>query len=174
MGNWGMMNWGLWILGTLADAATFGLALPAGMFFLASVLDERLALPEFTVYPYTQGVGLVLMLASLVFWAWSVVVFFRLGQGSSSPLIPPAKLVIAPPYSYCRNPITFGAIPYYFGLGILVGSCSFLGLSVALTVLLVLYLKFVEEARLEKRFGEEYVRYKERTSFLIPWPRAKM
>ncbi len=169
-----MRNRGLWILGTLADAASFGLALPAGMFVMAAVLDERLALPGFTVYPYTQGVGLVLMLAALVFWAWSVVAFFNLGQGSSLPLLPPEKLVIAPPYSYCRNPITFGAILYYFGLGILVGSCSFLGLSVLLTVLLVLYLKFVEEARLEKRFGEEYVRYKERTSFLIPWPGVKM
>ncbi len=168
-----MENRGLWILGTLGDAACFGLALPAGMFLIAAVLDERLALPEFTVYPYTQGVGLVLVLAALVFWAWSVVAFFKLGQGSSSPLIPPAKLVTAPPYSYCRNPITFGAIPYYFGLGILVDSGSFLGLSAVLTVLLVLYLKFVEEARLEKRFGEEYVRYKERTSFLIPWPRTK-
>ncbi len=165
-----MVSRGLWALGTLGDAACFGLALPAGMFLSASALDERFALPKFAAYSYLLDFGLILMIVGLVFWAWSVVTFFNRGWGSSSPLIPPAKLVITPPYSYCRNPITFGAIPYYFGLGILIGSYSFLGLSVLLVILLVLYLKFVEEARLEKRFGEEYVRYKERTSFLIPWP----
>jgi protein-S-isoprenylcysteine O-methyltransferase Ste14 len=76
-----------------------------------------------------------------------------------------------PPYSYCRNPITFGALLYYLGFGILISSFSFIGLSILLMILIILYLKFIEERELKERFGESYIKYKVSTPFLIPWPR---
>jgi len=159
-------------IGTLIDAMFFGIAIPAGMIFISSILDNLLRLPKFTAYPYTHSIGLGLMIFGVILWAWSVSSFFKVGKGSSLPIIPTKKLVTKPPYNHCRNPINFGAILYYFGFGILVSSFSLIGLSILLTILLILYLKLIEEAELEGRFGEEYIKYKGSTPFLIPWPRV--
>ena len=159
-------------IGTVIDAMLFGLAIPMGMFLISHMLDTLLSLPQFTAYLYTQIIGISLMIFGTVFWAWSVFSFFKEGKGSSLPIIPTKKLVTMPPYNYCRNPITFGALLYYFGFGILVGSFSLIGFNILLIFLVILYLKLIEETELEERFGKEYIKYKERTPFLIPWPRV--
>ena len=157
------------VIGTVIDAMFFGLAIPIGMFLISSMLDTLLRLPQFTVYPHAHIIGTSLMIFGTVFWAWSVFSFFKEGKGSSMPIIPTKKLVTMPPYRYCRNPTTFGAILYYFGFGILVGSFSVIGLNMLLIFLIILYLKLIEETELKERFGKEYIKYKERTPFLIPW-----
>jgi protein-S-isoprenylcysteine O-methyltransferase Ste14 len=78
-------------------------------------------------------------------------------------------LIITGPYKYCRNPIEFGAILYYLGLGTLIGGIitgainGILGFTVG-----SMYHKCIEEKELEKRFGEEYINYKKHTPFVIP------
>lgn len=65
------------------------------------------------------------------------------------------------------------AIPLYLGVAIWRGSFSALGLVVAFLIVLVAYLKLVEEKELEARFGKEYVEYRKSTPFLVPRVRGK-
>ena len=160
------------VIGTVIDAVFFGLAIPTGMFLISSMLDTLLHLPQFTAYPHTHIIGFSLMACGTFFWVWSVFSLSGAGKGSSLPLIPTKKLVTMPPYSYCRNPITFGALLYYLGFGILISSFSLIGLSMLFMVLIILYLKLIEETELKERFREEYINYKESTPFLIPWSRV--
>ncbi len=64
--------------------------------------------------------------------------------------------------------MNLGALLYFLGIGVWVGSPSALGLTLVFTVLLVAYLKGIEEPELAARFGEEYLKYKRRTPFLFP------
>ena len=83
----------------------------------------------------------------------------------------PGKLVALGPYSYCRNPMTFGTLLFYLGAGVWIGSAFAVFLTLLIAVLLVTYIKVVEERELELRFGKEYLQYKRGTSFIVPRPR---
>jgi protein-S-isoprenylcysteine O-methyltransferase Ste14 len=83
-------------------------------------------------------------------------------------MMPTQKLLIDGPFKQCRNPMTFGTISAYLGVGILAGSVSSIVLVLFIGGLLLTYLKKVEEQELEMRFGEEYVEYKKTTPFFFP------
>jgi protein-S-isoprenylcysteine O-methyltransferase Ste14 len=85
-------------------------------------------------------------------------------------MAPTQKLVVTGPYKLCRNPIQFGAILYYLGVGTAsrgLGCGLFMAVSAA--IIGSLYHRFVEEKELEKRFGRDYVAYRARTPFLLPF-----
>ena len=82
-----------------------------------------------------------------------------MGNGTSVPNAPTQRLIIIGLYKHCRNPIEFGAVLYYLGIGTFIGgvitgiiSCI-LGFAVG-----SIYHKFIEEKELEKRLGEDYIK----------------
>ena len=107
------------------------------------------------------------------FWGvWSNLDLFRKGKGSPVPTksTQTTFLVASGPYKYCRNPMIFGTVLIYAGLGILVDSLSlYLIIAPTMLILLCLYVKLREEQALEARFGAPYLEYKNSTSFVIPW-----
>ncbi len=111
------------------------------------------------------------------FWAiWSNVALFTIGKGTPVPTkdTQTIKLVIKGPYKYTRNPMIFGYILIWVGLGLFLNSIFLtFGFSSIITVLLILFVKFWEEKNLEERFGRAYLEYIEKTSFVIPIPRKK-
>ncbi len=64
--------------------------------------------------------------------------------------------------------MSFGTILFYLGISILIGSISSIGIVFAFSILLIAYIKQIEERELEARFGEDYLVYKAETPFLIP------
>jgi protein-S-isoprenylcysteine O-methyltransferase Ste14 len=78
------------------------------------------------------------------------------------------QLIIQKPYSYCRNPMALGAILMYSGVAILLGSISAVVLVLIGAVVLLTYIKLLEEKEMELRFGEAYQEYRKQTSFIIP------
>ena len=105
-----------------------------------------------------------------LFWLiWSTYSQLAIGKGTPAPNAPTQKLVIVGPYKYTRNPIEFGALCYYLGFGMLLGTlfhgivCLLLGFIVGSS-----YHKFVEEQELVLRFGKDYEEYRKQTPFLIP------
>jgi protein-S-isoprenylcysteine O-methyltransferase Ste14 len=98
----------------------------------------------------------------------TVYSFFR-ARGSPVPINPPQKLVVGGLYSQTRNPMVLGWIIMLFGVGILLSSISLVAIFTPLfTLLNVLYLKTIEEREMEKKFGEEYLKYKQRVPMFIP------
>lgn len=99
---------------------------------------------------------------------WTVFLFFR-ARGSPVPLNPPKKLVTSGLYSRVRNPMILGWSIMLFGLGILLNSISVTFILTPLFILLnFLYLKTVEEREMEKKFGREYLKYKQSVPMFIP------
>ncbi|MEM3586244.1 MAG: isoprenylcysteine carboxylmethyltransferase family protein [Candidatus Jordarchaeaceae archaeon] len=84
------------------------------------------------------------------------------------------RLVVDGAYKYTRNPMMFGYLLILVGLGFLFNSLFLtFGATSIFTVGLVTVIKLWEEKNLERRFGEAYVEYKKKVSFLIPMPPKK-
>lgn len=95
-----------------------------------------------------SGIGLL----GLVLYLWTVFIQLKKGFGTPMPLLPPEKLLVGAPYSFCRNPMVLGVIVYYIGICVYVGSWDVFYIVVAVAVLLLVYIKVWEEGELESRF----------------------
>ncbi len=131
-------------------------------------LDQWLRLPPILAQPFNLILGLLVMLPSWLFAIWSIYSQFTLGRGTPVPLMATQKLIIQPPYTYCRNPMALGAIGMYLGVAILFGSIGAALVVLVVAGVLLIYIKRVEEKEMVLRFGQEYLDYKQRTPFLIP------
>jgi protein-S-isoprenylcysteine O-methyltransferase Ste14 len=114
-------------------------------------------------------VVIVTISIGLFFLSWATLTQWKFGSGTPVPNAPTQKLIIQGPYQLCRNPIELGAILYYLGVGTAFGSLT-IGIFSSLLGFLIgsSYHKFVEEKDLELRFGDDYLKYKQETPFIIP------
>jgi len=150
----------------IAESIVFMIVAPLFLVAISSALDQRLQLPRFTCEPVNLFVGLLFIVPGWMFAMWFVQAQFALGEGI--PVFATQKLIVQGPYAYCRNPMTLGAVLFYVGISIWMGSLSAVGLIMLFATLSVVYLKMIEEKRLEKHFGSEFLKYKQRTPFIIP------
>ncbi len=146
----------------------FLVLIPAALVSASSPLDQALHLPKLVYGPVNGLLGLLFILTGLLFGLWSNYVQFTIGRGTPVPIMATQKLIVQPPYSYCRNPMALGVIVLYLGIAIWLGSLSALGLVVLPAICLLVYIRQIEEKEMELRFGAEYLKYRSRTPFLIP------
>jgi protein-S-isoprenylcysteine O-methyltransferase Ste14 len=108
---------------------------------------------------YGLGAVLILIAASIIISARRMML--RAGT-AIKPTIPTTALVITGPFRFTRNPLYVGATLFY--VGIAVAARSLWALALLLVVLAVMHRGVIdrEERYLERRFGADYVRYKER------------
>ncbi|MHC1590541.1 MAG: methyltransferase family protein [Candidatus Helarchaeales archaeon] len=154
----------------------FLVVLPLIFIFSSLFLDSVFNVPPVFIFPLNLLVGIPCTAFGFAWGLWSNVYLFRKGSGSPVPTrhTETAYLVDSGPYKYCRNPMIFGTAFIYAGVGILLDALFLiLVFTPAFFLLLVFYVKFIEEKGLEKRFGDSYLEYKKRTSFIIPLPRKK-
>lgn len=149
-------------------AALFPFLIPYALLVWLPRLDVRLGLPSFSIGVVNYIIGAVLILLGMSYALWSIAEQLFKADGTPVPLIPTKKLLVAAPFSHCRNPMSFGTFSAYFGFAILAGSISSLVLVLVFASLLILYIKKIEEKELEMRFGREYLDYKKQTPFMIP------
>ncbi len=104
-----------------------GLVVFTGMLLLVvfgSLLTDRaLGLPRLLPGVLGSIVGVPLLAAGLMLWAWCVVLFRR-ARGTPVPFNPPRELVVVGPYAWVRNPMLTGVFACLFGLGFLLHSLS--------------------------------------------------
>jgi protein-S-isoprenylcysteine O-methyltransferase Ste14 len=108
------------------------------------------------------------MVTGAIYAFWSIISQIDLARGTPLPMMPTQKLLVSGPFKQCRNPMTFGTIFLYLGIGIIIGSLSSIAVVILFGALLLIYIKLVEERELEARFGQEYMVYKATTPFILP------
>jgi len=157
----------------LAFGGIIFLAIVPVVLILSSLfLDSVLGVPPVLVFPFNIIIGIPCTGFGFVWGIWSNAYLFKKGSGSPVPTrhTETVYLVDSGPYKYCRNPMIFGTTFIYAGLGILLDAIFLILLFAPIfLILLILYVKFIEEKGLEKRFGDSYLEYKKKTSFVIPW-----
>lgn len=114
------------------------------------------------VSPWLYYPGVVLFAAGVIMVLACIVQFALQGAGTLSPADPTKKLVIAGLYRYSRNPMYIGVMMMLVGEAMAWGNV-YLWLYAALIFLcFYLFVRYREEPRLRRDFGEEYDDYRRR------------
>ncbi len=156
------------MIGLIIEGVVFLGLLPVALVYFSSRLDPLLQLPHLTFGVLNVILGCVLIVLGFLLGWWACYVQFTIGKGTPVPIMATQQLIIQKPYSYCRNPMALGAIIAYLGVAILLGSISAFGLVLVGAVILLVYIKVLEEKEMESRFGEPYRAYRRLTPFIIP------
>jgi protein-S-isoprenylcysteine O-methyltransferase Ste14 len=112
--------------------------------------------------------GGLIVLAGLVGFVLAVRMLILIGNGTIMPWDPTRRLVTGSLYAYVRNPMILSVLGMVAGEALLFGS-EWLGLAAALFFAVNhVYFIFLEEPGLEKRFGQEYVEYRQNVPRWLP------
>ncbi len=103
---------------------------------------------------------------------WTATLFVKFGKGTPAPWDPPKKLVIRGPYRYVRNPMIMGVLLILLAEALLLQSWPIVAWLVVFFIGNSIYFPLVEEKSLEKRFGDNYRKYKAHIRRWIPRLRA--
>jgi len=161
---------GTYIVAMLLAGVVFLILLPWVIIRIGPYLDDLLGLPSIQFGAANYIIGGLLVVVGLFFGLWSNYLQLTRGRGTPLPVLPTQELLTRGPYRYCRNPMTFGTILAYLGLGVAAGTIAGILLVLVFGACLVLYLKRMEEGELAERFGEAYLQYKREVPFIIPRP----
>jgi protein-S-isoprenylcysteine O-methyltransferase Ste14 len=149
-------------------ALIFPTGIPAILILLLPQIDKMIGIGSFYVGYGNIIIGAIAIVMGGFFALWTIIAQIKLASGTPFPMLPTKKLLIIGPFKYCRNPMTLGTIIAYSGVAILVGSFTALLAVVIFALMLLVYLKLIEEKELEMRFGQEYLEYKNNTPFILP------
>lgn len=114
------------------------------------------------------AVGLVILAPNLAISVWTLVTLHKEGQGTPFPIAATQKLVTTGPYAHSRNPLVVSTFSVYWGVGVIIGSPVFIILTSFFFLVMVVAIALFEEKSLERRFGREYLLYRQKTPFMIP------
>jgi protein-S-isoprenylcysteine O-methyltransferase Ste14 len=169
-------------MGSTSSLRRYLLLIPSSVFFImvpvvtliaGEVLDEALKL-ELNLWPTASTtVGTLFLVSGGYFVLESIRILLVTGKGIPlGDLIPSDQskvLLIEGVFSMTRNPMLFGYLLALSGVGLLILSFSATFIFPLLyTALWTAWIKVLEEPALERRFGDEYRRYREETPFLVP------
>jgi protein-S-isoprenylcysteine O-methyltransferase Ste14 len=112
--------------------------------------------------------GAILFAAGFALFAWCVSLFARVGKGTLAPWDPTQRLVAEGPYRYVRNPMISGVVAMLAGEALFHNSLRVAEWFVTFLIINQTYFILLEEPGLERRFGEDYKRYKAAVPRWIP------
>jgi protein-S-isoprenylcysteine O-methyltransferase Ste14 len=127
--------------------------------FVLGLLLERV----FPVLVLPKTASRVAAVVCVALWAilsvWSIGLFHR-ARTSFFPIKPTTAFVACGPYQFTRNPMYLGFVCLYLGLALWFGLFWTLILLPSVIAVIQRYVIVREEKYLERKFGDEYLRYK--------------
>ncbi len=112
--------------------------------------------------------ALAIAALGLYLMARTIAMFARIGKGTMAPWDPTTRLVVAGVYRHVRNPMISGVVAVILAEALMCGSLIVLAWAVFFAFVNALYMPLSEEPGLEKRFGEDYRRYKANVPRWLP------
>jgi len=168
-----------YLIGYLFGGSFFLILIPGLIYAAGYITGPVLHSPVFTDDKISAVISLILFIPGIVFMIWSNAALFFIGKGGPTEgfgveISPKTKvLVTSGPYRYTRNPMVFGAYSIYLAFAFFLNSSGSLILAAFFLPVIIFYLKKSEEKRLQNDFGDEFLKYRERVSLLIPLPPKK-
>lgn len=118
--------------------------------------------------PITLAFSAFFFLLGGTLFVTTLQLFHFKGKGTLAPWQPTKRLVVSGPYLYCRNPMITGVLFLLLGESFLFYSTRLLVWAGCFFLINTVYFLIKEEPDLEKRFGEDYRRYKQLAPRWIP------
>ena len=147
------------------ESLIFVFGIPASLFWLAATGSERW---RFELSPALVVLCVVVTALGLGFALWTCWAQFHRARGTPVPVMATQKLLTDGPYAFCRNPMVLGTLVCYFSIAVFTASLLPVLVVLLFGACLLAYIKLVEEKEMALRFGDEYVRYRQNTPFIIP------
>src|SRR5215813_833105 len=120
----------------------------------------------------TYGGGVLFAAGAVLSFSGAYYLVLR-GDGTPLPFDPPKRLVVAGPYARLQHPMALGLLSMAFAEALWFHSPSLGIYALLLTILIKLYLAYVEEPGLERRFGEVYRAYRAAVPRWLPFSRPQ-
>jgi protein-S-isoprenylcysteine O-methyltransferase Ste14 len=155
-------------LSFLAGPVAMTLVIPGLIIWLADVPAPDLTSPLGLTLAV---IGALLVAGGVGMLFWTVFLFDRIGKGTlgvGKTLGQPVNLVVQGPYRHVRNPMISGVLAILLGEAAIASSGWLLLWAVVWFLALTTTIQVWEEPSLEKRFGDEYVRYRRNVPRWIP------
>ena len=148
----------MWKMKSILAAFVTGLVFLLVFPLITIFINNAFHLPIFSSILY-QVFGLVLCLSGALIFLYCSSLFSKLGKGTPAPIDPPNKLVVKGLYQHTRNPIYVGYFLLLLGEFFVLGFSLLLIYSIVIAFSIHLYVVYVEEPVLKKRFGDSYIGY---------------
>lgn len=165
------------IVGYCVGIAVFIVFLPGVIYLIARYTQPLCSIP---LYDYVRIIlALILLFIGIIFMIWSNTALLVIGKGGPTDAFDIAisprtqRLVVTGPYKYTRNPMVFGAITTYIALAVYFNSVIAIIVIVLCIPAIIVYIKRIEEKRLERDFGQEFREYRKKVSMVFPLPPRK-
>ncbi|MEJ2266555.1 MAG: methyltransferase [Anaerolineales bacterium] len=131
-------------------------------------LDALVGLRPLSPRALFLAAGIILAMPGAYFFVAPNLLLRRIGSGAQAFRLT-KRVVEIGVYSITRNPMSLGYYLLCLAVALVSGS-TLASIAVIITLIPahIFYLKYFEAAELKIRFGEEYMRYKQKTPFLIP------
>ena len=120
--------------------------------------------------PSWMGIGGIIVMGAGAILAFTCFgLFAASGALTAGPAFPdPAVFISWGPYKYVRNPMAKGGLTVLAGWGFYQRSMSILLFAVVMAGLMHLFVVYVEEPKLERRFGKSYQAYRSHVGRWLP------
>ncbi|YCK81983.1 isoprenylcysteine carboxylmethyltransferase family protein [Arthrobacter sp. D3-18] len=141
----------------------FLVVVPSALTFLEQRWMVSMVFPSMV-----EPAGLVLLVLASCLGIASAVTMSSTGKGTPLPSAMPNRLVIAGPYRWVRNPMAVAGIAQGVAVGMILGSWLVVAYAVLGSLLWNYAVRPLEEADLAKRFGAEFLMYRERVRCWVP------
>jgi len=113
-------------------------------------------------------IGLLLLLFGSALAVWTMVLFCKIGKGTPAPWAAPKHLVVEGPYKIVRNPMLTGVLSILSAEALLLNTVIIFYWVLLFFVINCFYFKFIEEKGLERKFGDDYIKYRKNVPMWIP------
>ncbi|MCX6654082.1 MAG: isoprenylcysteine carboxylmethyltransferase family protein, partial [Candidatus Bathyarchaeota archaeon] len=158
---------------SLSSYAAIFVIMPIITYFVGKWVDEVLTLPQYPPFPFNLVFGFSIFASGLGLGIKSTRLLYMYGAGlpwgEARTIDQSSKLVTTGLYKYTRNPMILGYSMLPVGMGFMFQSMGMATIIPAVVLFLNLAIvKLIEEPRLVKRFGNEYLVYRDRIPMLIP------
>ena len=149
----------------MSERDTAGIPVPPPLVYLVplavSYVFSRLY-PVRLLPPVVADLAGGLLLALWLAVSIPAILTFRRARTSINPMVPSTALIVTGPFHFTRNPLYLGLAFGYSGVSIL--TQAWWGFVLLPLVLVVMQRTVIEreERYLERKFGQDYIRYKQR------------
>jgi protein-S-isoprenylcysteine O-methyltransferase Ste14 len=113
-------------------------------------------------------VGIACISLGLTLMVGTIRLFARVGKGTLAPWEPPKRLVVQGVYRYVRNPMICGVLFVLLGVSMTTACVPLIHWFLIFAIINAIYIPLLEEPWLVRRFGDDYLTYKQNVPRWIP------
>ena len=112
--------------------------------------------------------GLILWQTGLMLMVATIRLFVTVGHGTLAPWNPTQRFVVRGVYRHVRNPMISGVLFVLLGEAAVAASSPLASWFLLLVIINAVYIPLSEEPGLAKRFGDDYLTYKQNVPRWVP------